>query len=109
VPNQNHSDISDEEEANFIRKLKKGSEKYKEKLPLKCFNRGKVGHFASKCPYIKQEESDDEETQNHKEPKKRKNGNKKKFYKKKKNFYSKEDSSSSDMSEDEETIFFLWA
>ena len=27
VPNQNHSDISDEEEANFIRKLNKGSGK----------------------------------------------------------------------------------
>jgi hypothetical protein len=103
VPNENHSDISNEEEANFIRKLKKGFGKYKGKLPLKCSNYGKVGNFALKCPYPKQEEGDDEETQNHKEYKKRKTGNKKKFYKKKKNFYSKEDNSSSNMSEDDET------
>jgi hypothetical protein len=45
VPNENHSDISDEEEANFIRKLQKGSGKYKGKLPFKCFNYGKVGTF----------------------------------------------------------------
>jgi hypothetical protein len=53
VPNENHLDISDEEETNFIRKLSKGSGKYKGKLPFKCFNYGKVGHFASKCPYPK--------------------------------------------------------
>jgi hypothetical protein len=35
VPNENHLDISDEEEAKFIRKLKKGSGKYKGKLPFK--------------------------------------------------------------------------
>ena len=35
----------DEEEANFIKKLKKGSAKYKGKLPFKCFDHGKVGHF----------------------------------------------------------------
>jgi hypothetical protein len=97
------SDISNEEEANFIRKLKKGSRKYKGKLPLKCFNCGKVEHFASKCPYPKKKDSDDEETYSHKELKKRKSGNKKKFYKKKKNFYSKEDNSSYDMSEYDET------
>jgi hypothetical protein len=50
VPNENHSDISDEEEANFIRKLQKGSGKYKGKLPLKCFNCGKVGHFPLNVP-----------------------------------------------------------
>ena len=35
VSNENHSDLLDEEEANFIRKLKKGSGKYKGKLPFK--------------------------------------------------------------------------
>jgi hypothetical protein len=82
VPNENHSDISDEKEISFIRKLEKGSRKYKGKLPLKCFNCGKVGKVSSKFPYPKQEETDDEETQNHKEHKKIRTGNKKKFYKK---------------------------
>jgi hypothetical protein len=58
VPNENHSDISDEEDANFIRKLKKGSRKYKGKLPFKCFNCEKIGHFANKYPYPKQEDND---------------------------------------------------
>jgi hypothetical protein len=103
VPNENNSYILYEEEANFIRKLKKGSGKYKGKLPLKYFNYGKVGHFPSKCPYPKKEESDDEDTYNHKELKKRKTRNMNKFYKKNKKFYSKEDISSYDTSEDDET------
>lgn len=41
---------SNEEEAKFVRKLKRGSGKYKGKLPFKCFNCGKVCHYASKCP-----------------------------------------------------------
>jgi hypothetical protein len=38
----------DEIEAKFVRRLKKGSSKYQCKFPFKCFNRGKIGHFASK-------------------------------------------------------------
>ena len=44
---------SDEEEAQFVRRLDRGSEKYKGKLPFKYFNYGRVGHYASKCPHKK--------------------------------------------------------
>ena len=42
--------VSDEELANFVNRLPRGTGKYKGKLPLKCFNFGKIGHFAAKCP-----------------------------------------------------------
>ena len=60
-------------EANFVRKLKRGTMEYKGKLPFKCFNFGRIGHYAKKCPFEE----------------------KKGFYKKT-SLYSKEDSSSSD-------------
>ena len=40
--------------------MKKGTGKYKGKLPLKCFSCGKIGHFASKCPYAKSSDSDED-------------------------------------------------
>jgi hypothetical protein len=36
-----------------VRKVKRGSRKYKGKLPSKCFNCGRVGKFSSKCTYEK--------------------------------------------------------
>jgi hypothetical protein len=60
--NDELSYISDEETANFIKKLKKGTGKYKGKIPLICFNCGKAGHFSNKFPHPKKEESDDKET-----------------------------------------------
>jgi len=44
-----------------VRKLKRGTDKYKGKFPFKCFNCGKIGHFTSKCPHRKGSYSDDEE------------------------------------------------
>jgi hypothetical protein len=41
----------DDIEEKFVRRLKKGLGKYKCKFPFKCFNRGKIGHFSSKCPH----------------------------------------------------------
>ena len=88
VVSKNQLENLDDEEAIFIRKLEKGIGDYKGKLPLKCFNCGRIGHFSNKRPYPKQEESDHEESCCHK----CKTMGKKGFKKMKKNFYSKEDS-----------------
>jgi hypothetical protein len=51
----------DDIEAKFVRRLKKLSRKYQGKLPFKCFNYGKIGHFSSKCPHQKKNKNSDDE------------------------------------------------
>lgn len=41
----------DEIEENFVGRPKWGIQKYKGKLPLECFNCGRIGYYASKCTY----------------------------------------------------------
>ena len=55
---KNQLENLNEEETLFISKLERGTSKYKENIPLKCFNCGRIGHFSNKCPYPKKEESD---------------------------------------------------
>jgi hypothetical protein len=63
---ENEDSEPDEIEAKFVKRLKKGSGKYKGKLPFKCFNYGRIGHFANKCPHKRKDQTcDDEEKHKH--------------------------------------------
>ena len=46
IPSNNHPEILDDEEALFVKKLKRGTGKYKGKLPIKFFNCGIIMHFS---------------------------------------------------------------
>jgi hypothetical protein len=44
----------DEEVANFVKRLNKGTNnRYRGKLTLICFNCDGIGHFSNKCPHTK--------------------------------------------------------
>jgi hypothetical protein len=91
------SDVSkdDEEVANFVKRLNKGTnDRYRDKLPLICFNCDGIGHFANKCPHKKKRNN--EGYSKGKNTYKGKRTTKKVF---KKSLYTKEDISSSDEDE----------
>ena len=54
---RNTTDLSDKEEANFMRRLKRIQCKYKGQLPFKCFKCGRIRHFDSKCTHEENRES----------------------------------------------------
>jgi hypothetical protein len=58
---KNEDSEPDEIEEKFVRRLKKGSGKYQGKLPFKCFNFGRIGDFASKCPHKKKDQNSESE------------------------------------------------
>jgi hypothetical protein len=75
---KNEDSEPDEIEEKFVKRLKKGSGKYKGKLTFKCFNYGRIGHFANKCPHKgKDQTCDDEEKYKHRNFFKEKNFKKK--------------------------------
>jgi hypothetical protein len=62
---KNEDSEPDEIEAK-LRRLKKGSGKYKGKLPFKCFKCGKIGHFSNKFPHKRKDHTyDDAEKYKH--------------------------------------------
>ena len=47
--------VSEEEEGNFVKKLQEGIGIFRGKLPFKCFECGRIGHYASKMSLFQDE------------------------------------------------------
>jgi len=95
----------DEEEANFVRKIKRGLGKHKGKVPFICFNYGKVGKFSSKFPYIIKKNEEYSSLKRYRNGKTEKKIN---FSRQKKSLYSNEDNiSSNDSGNETEEIIFM--
>jgi hypothetical protein len=54
----------DEEVANFVRRVKKGTDKCRGKIPLICFNCDAIGHFSKKCPHKKKKRNEEDYSNN---------------------------------------------
>jgi hypothetical protein len=80
----------DEEVDNIFRRMKKGTEKCKGKIPLICFNCDVIGHFSNKFPH-KKKKRNEEDNSKRKQIQKGKTTKKKIF---KKSICTKKDSSS---------------
>jgi hypothetical protein len=95
----------DEQEANFVRKLKS---RYKGNIPFKFFSCGKTRHFSYKFPYARNGNINVKEDSSFKKYNEGKTAKKKKFCKLKKNLYTNEDNKCLDDSDSEmDEIIFM--
>lgn len=90
--------------------MKRGTRKFKGKLPLICFNCRDIGHFAAKCPHNKYG-NEDETLEKGKKGQRRfnkqgkKKGCKKIFFSKEGNSSSEEESESDEENDMERALF----
>lgn len=100
---KNHENSEEDfEEANFVKNLKRGTRKYKGKLPLKCFNCGRIGNFASKCLFNKHFDGEEESNGKAKDYKKKYRKSFQRNSYKNKSLFIKDDSDSSNTDENDE-------
>jgi len=68
--------VSEEEEANFVKKLQVVTGRFRGKLLFKCFSCGSISHCVASCPYKENHEKENE----HEKLKRRSFENKRSFY-----------------------------